>query len=148
MDGRSRVFAALALIVVAALGLAGCAATGDALRGTNWRLTGFGASSVDPASLESIDLASGKVTANFAYGRVSGNSGVNTYSGPYKVASGGTFSAGPIATTKNAGPEPAMRAESGYLALLGKAKSYEVTGSQLTLFGSNGDDRLVFERSK
>jgi len=148
MYGRSRVFAALALIVVAAVGLAGCATTGDALKGTNWRLTGFGASSVDSAGLESIDLASGKITAGFADGRVSGNSGVNTYSGPYKVAPGGTFSAGPIATTKNAGPEPAMRAESAYLTLLGQAKAYEVTGSQLTLFGNNGDDRLVFERSK
>jgi heat shock protein HslJ len=147
MDRFSRAFAALALIVVLTLGLAGCTTTGDALLGTNWRLTGWGGTSIDPTSLDSIDIASGKITANFDEGRVSGNSGVNTYSGAYKVTPAGSFSAGPIAATEMAGPEPAMRAESAYLTLLGQAKSYEVVGSQLTLLGSNGDDRLVFERS-
>ena len=38
-----------------------------------------------------------------------------------------------------AGPEPAMRAETAYLTLLGQAKSYKVTDGKLTLYDSGGN---------
>ena len=54
---------------------------------------------------------------------------------------------GPLAATRMAGPEPAMRAESAYLTLLGEARSYRLTDSQLVLFDSKGNESLIFDRS-
>lgn len=138
MNGFSRIIATLLLIAIAAVGLSGCISTSDPLEGTEWKLTGWTVSSIDPASVT--------ITAEFAEGRLSGNSGVNTYSGPYKAGPDATFSAGPLAATEMAGPEPVMRAETAYLTLLGQAKSYEVTGSRLTLFDGGENESLIFER--
>jgi heat shock protein HslJ len=44
-----------------------------------------------------------------------------------------------------AGPEPAMRAESAYLILLGQAKSYEMATGKLTLYDEGGNESLIFE---
>lgn len=139
MNRFFRILATLVLIAIAVMGLAGCIPTGDSLQGTEWKLTGWTVSSIDPASVT--------ITAKFADGQLSGNSGVNSYSGPYKAGPGGAFSAGPLAATEMAGPEPAMRAETAYLTLLGQAKSYKVTGSQLTLFDSGANESLIFARS-
>ena len=95
--------------------------------------------------MNSLNPADFTITAEFAGGNISGNSGINTYSGPYKLGPGSAFSAGPLASTLMAGPEPAMRAESAYQTLLGQAKSYKVTGSTLTLYDQGGNESLIFE---
>jgi heat shock protein HslJ len=70
---------------------------------------------------------------------------VNTYRGSVVPGPGGSIAFGPMATTRMAGPEPAMRAEGNYLQLLASAKAYRVNGNRLTLYGSGRNELLVFE---
>jgi heat shock protein HslJ len=113
------------------------ASAGSSLDGTRWKLTGWTLNSLNPADFT--------ITARFAEGQISGNSGVNTYGGPYRIGPGAAFSAGPLASTQMAGPEPAMRAETAYLTLLGQAKSYKMAGGVLTLYDGGGNESLIFE---
>ena len=138
---------ALLIVVLALTALAGCSCGGGSsddgspaavsLDGTNWLLDGWSVSSLDPAHLT--------ITADFIEGHISGNSGVNGYSGPYTVGPGDAFSTGPLASTMMAGPEPAMRAESAYAKLLSEAVSYLVTPETLLLYDAGGNELLVFD---
>jgi len=107
---------------------------GSTLEGTQWKLIGW--------SLSSTQF---KITAKFADGKISGNSGVNTYGGPYKSGPGDAFSVGPLASTQMAGTEPAMRTESAYVNLLGQTKSYKIADGKLTLYDKDGNESLIFE---
>lgn len=142
MNNRSRwltaaLLAALALVALFACSDCGGSAAGASLDGTHWRLSAWTLSSLDPADFS--------ITAQFAKGQISGHSGVNTYGGPYKAGPGDAFSAGPLASTEMAGPEPAMRAETAYLTLLGQARSFKVAGGRLTLYDKAGNESLVFD---
>jgi heat shock protein HslJ len=95
--------------------------------------------------LSSLNPADFTITAKFTNGEVAGNSGVNTYSGPYKLGPGNAFSIGQVAGTLMAGPEPAMRAETAYLTLLGQAKSYKMTDGKLILNDKGGNESLIFD---
>lgn len=106
------------------------------LDGTSWQLTGWSVSSLDPNDFT--------ITAAFADGKVSGKSAVNAYSGPYTVGPDDAFSVGALASTKMAGPEPDMRAETIYLQLLAAARSVKVDGSTLTLYDDGGNESLIF----
>ena len=132
MIHQSKTLAAVLLIAVSLIALAGCL-----LDGTQWRLTEWTLSSLSPADFT--------ITAQFADGQISGKGGVNTYGGPYKLGPGAAFSAGPLASTQMAGPEPAMRAESAYMTLLGQAKSFKVADGKLTLYDKGGNQSLIFE---
>lgn len=126
-----------AVVAVSLIGVVGCSDDGSRLDGTQWRLSGWTLSSLSPS-----DFA---ITAAFADGEISGRSGVNSYGGPYRLGSGDSFAAGPLAVTQMAGPEPAMRAERAYLVLLGQARSYESTEGRFTLFDEGGNESLIFE---
>jgi heat shock protein HslJ len=135
-----RVSKTLVAVVLIAVGFgvqAGCSSAGSSLDGTRWKLTGWTLNSLNPADFT--------ITAKFAEGQISGNSGVNTYGGPYKAGPGAAFSVGPLASTEMAGPEPAMRAETAYLTLLGQAESYKMAGGVLTLYDGGGNESLIFE---
>ena len=119
--------------------LAACGSGGRGLDGTTWKLNGWTLSSLDPANFT--------ITANFADGKISGRSAVNSYSGSYTTGPNGAFSVGQTASTQMAGPEPAMRAEHAYLTLLQQARSYSLAGQTLTLFDANGNESLIFARS-
>lgn len=143
--GRTAVPIRLLLLVLplaaAALLLVGCGSGDDSggapsLEGTSWRLTGWSASSLDPA-----DFA---ITAQFDDGKIGGTSAVNTYGGPYEAGEDGSFSVGDLASTMMAGPEPDMRAETIYLQLLAEAKQYTVEGETLTLSDADGNASLIF----
>lgn len=140
---RSMSLVLVAVLVLGAAALAavaGCSSTGaDPLNGTKWRLSGWSISSIDPASVT--------ITAQFAEGQISGSGGVNSYGGPYTLGPASGFKVGEIVSTLMAGPEPAMRAESAYMALLGQARSYAVEGDTLTLFDAGGNQSLIFERA-
>ena len=110
----SKTLAAVLLIAVSLVALVGCSPARRPLDGTHWRLTEWTLSSLDPADFT--------ITVQFADGQISGHSGFNTYGGPYKLGRGTALSAGPLACTEMAGPEPAMRAEAAYLTLLDQAK--------------------------
>lgn len=127
------VLGALASMVVA------CGSSGSGtpeLDGTSWKLTGWSVSSLDPNDFT--------ITAAFKDGQIGGNAAVNSYSGPYTVGPDDAFSVGAIASTKMAGPEPDMRAESMYLTLLSEARSAAVDGDTLTLSDTNGNESLIF----
>lgn len=133
---------AVLLVVVALAALVGCSRDGGSpdggvLDGTRWRLTEWTLSSLDPADFT--------ITARFADGQISGNSGVNSYSGTYQAGSGDAFSLGQIAVTEMGGQEPAMRAEAAYLTLLSQAKSFKLTGGRLTLYDQGRNESLLFE---
>ena len=130
-------FLAVLLIGTSLLVLAGCSANRNPLVGTEWKLTGWSLNSLNPADFT--------ITAKFTKEDISGSSGVNSYSGPYKLGAGGAFSVGQTVGTLMAGPEPAMRAEGAYLTLLGQASSYKVVDSRLTLYDKYGNESLIFE---
>ena len=127
---------AVLLISTSLLILVGCSAKRNPLDGTEWKLAGWSLNSLDPADFT--------ITAKFTKEDISGSSGVNSYSGPYKLGSSGAFSLGQVAGTLMAGPEPAMRAETAYLTLLGQASSYKVVASQLILYDKGGNESLIF----
>ena len=117
--------------------LVGCSDTSGSLDGTQWRLTEWTLSPPNPADFT--------ITAKFTNREVAGNSGVNMYRGPYLLGPGNAFSIGRVAGTLMAGPEPAMRAETAYLTLLGQAKSYKVTDGKLILYDKGGNESLIFD---
>jgi heat shock protein HslJ len=143
------VFAAVlaATVIMTIAGCGGSGASGRALDGTSWRLTGWTLNSLAPDQFT--------ISAAFADGKISGSSAVNTYGGTYSAGSGGSstggssgaFSVGQLASTEMAGPEPAMRAEGAYVTLLGQARSYKLTGDALTLYDENGNESLIFART-
>jgi heat shock protein HslJ len=137
MSRRAISLAGVLLVAVSLTALGGCSIVGSPLEGTQWRLTGWSVSSLDPADFT--------ITARFADGEISGNSGVNSYGGPYTIGPGAAFSTGQLAGTLMASEEPAMRAESAYLALLGQAGSYKMADGKLTLFDKGGNVSLIFE---
>jgi heat shock protein HslJ len=113
-----------------------------ALEASSWSLRQWSVDAVDPSDFE--------ITARFAEGRMAGNAAVNRYTGQYaEGACGpdgiGSLSVGPVATTKMAGPEPAMRAEDAYLGLLAQVRGYRLDASHLALLDANGVGLLVFE---
>jgi heat shock protein HslJ len=125
-----------ALLALGAL-LAACATSpAPRLDGTTWRLSAWSVSSLRADEFE--------ITARFADGGVSGRSAVNTYTGAVTIGPGNAIAFGPMATTRMAGPEPAMRAEGIYLRLLGDARSWSIDDGKLTLRDAKGNDRLVF----
>ena len=134
-----RALKTLAVVLLAAASLTAvvaCTSMGSRLQGTEWRLSGWTLSSLNPSEFA--------ITAKFADGQISGNSGVNSYGGPCKFGPGAVFSVGVLASTQMAGPEPAMRAEGTYLALLSQAKSYKAADGKLTLYDKGGNETLIF----
>ena len=128
---------AVLLIGTSLLVLVGCSTNRNPLDGTEWKLAGWSLNSLNPADFT--------ITAKFTKEDISGSSGVNSYSGPYKLGASGAFSVGQIAGTLIAGPEPAMRAEGAYLTLLGQASSYKVVDGKLILYDKGGNESLIFE---
>ena len=135
MARLSRLLVAFILLGVGLVALGGCAAD-NTLNGTSWKLTGWSAN-----SLNATDFT---ITASFADGKISGNSGVNSYGGTYEAGSGLAFGVGPLTSTLMAGPAPAMRVETIYLKLLNDAASFKVTGDKLTLYDAGGNESLIF----
>jgi heat shock protein HslJ len=127
----------MAAVVLALAAACGSGSTPD-LNGTSWRVVSWSDTSQDPAAFS--------ITADFKDGAVSGMSAVNTYHGPYTVGPGDQFSVGALASTKMAGPEAAMQAESTYLQLLEAAKSCKLEGDKLTLFAADGGASLVYAK--
>ncbi len=124
---------------------AGCGANGGSgskFEGIRWVLESY----YSNGELKSAPQGS-SVDALFERGKVSGNSGVNTYSGSYK-ASGSSLTVGRIATTLMAGPQELMELERAYVADLEKARSYTAGGETLTLFDNDGNELLAYSRGK
>jgi putative lipoprotein len=88
------------------------------------------------------------ITLSFAGSTVSGDSGCNTYNGPVKVTGADGIALGPLASTLRACADPAVATqEQQYLAALGLAKTFQVTGNKLTLFRDGGTIAVNAERA-
>jgi hypothetical protein len=105
---------------------------------------------VGVGSLDELKKAAGKepytVDATFADGTVSGNGGVNQYSGGYEV-DGSKMSVGKLASTAMAGDPAVMDQEAAYLTNLQAANAFKVDGDKLTIKDVSADTILEF-RSK
>ena len=133
-------------VVVAVMGLAGCfsgnatspsdATPAVSLVGPTWRVTSIGG---QPA------LSGTTITAEFsAEERVAGSAGCNRYMGGAR-AEAGRLSVGPLASTLMAcSPDTVMAQEMQYLAALGAATSYTLSGDELRLGPSASATTLVF----
>jgi heat shock protein HslJ len=112
----------------------------DALTSVTWQATAVNNGKQAVVSL----LAGSEITANFTSdGKLSGKAGCNNYNTGYKV-DGNSIQIEPAATTRMMCSEPqgVMEQEAAYLKALEAAKTFELVGSRLTLFGEDGA-RLV-----
>jgi len=108
------------------------------LAGTEWRLSAWSDSSLDPTQFT--------ITADFNESHISGTSAVNYYSGPYVVTASRLFSIGQLQMTTMGGSEEAMRAESTYFELLWQAYKFTVNQTTLTLLDAFNNELLIFSR--
>jgi heat shock protein HslJ len=132
----------LSLAVVGALTIAGCdaigAAQGGQLEGVTWQLSTYVEGGTSVAVPDQV-----AATATFGSGRVSGNNGCNSYSGPYQ-ASGSTLTIGPLMSTlMGCGPVQSAL-ETAFMTLFQAAGSYTATDSQLTIFDTSGAKTMTF----
>jgi heat shock protein HslJ len=112
-----------------------------ALRGT-WDVT-----SLYTGSAISSPIAGTQLTLEFAGDQASGNAGCNTFSGPVELTGADGIALGPLASTLRACADPAQGTqEQQYLAALELARTYQVTGDQLTLFRDGGTIAATFQR--
>jgi heat shock protein HslJ len=122
---------ALLFLITACTPAAPKAGSDADLAGTSWVVTGY-----DNGSQTVIDVLPGTTPiANFGEdGTLTGNSGCNEYSGPYKIT-GNQIGIGPLSSTKKACSDPAgvMEQESQYLAALENAQVFIVGGDALEL---------------
>ena len=88
-----------------------------------------------------------EITAAFTTTSVSGNTGCNTYGGSVAV-NGKAIRIGPLTSTLIACPsEELSTQEHQYLAALGLATTFKVTGDRLDLYRSGGAYAVSYQRS-
>jgi len=138
---RSQLVAILLLaILLPALLLAGCGGSkandSKALGAHRWKAVTVAGAAV---------ANGGPVTAAFENGTVTGNTGVNQYSGSYETQKGNAISIklGPM--TQMAGTPEAMKLEAAYIKSLGQASAYKVDDSKLTLLSPSGGELVVYD---
>ena len=135
---------AFATVLVALTALSGCGGSGadsdsSGLDGA-WVLESLGGVSdltpADPGVTSTLTLEDGAVT---------GSGGVNTFRGTYESPADGELSFSPLASTRMAGPAPAMAQEAAFLAALEATARFELDGDRLVL-GNAGNDTLAVLR--
>ena len=114
--------------------------TPAALTGTNWVCTMY---NNGRGGFQSV-AASSTITALFeANGTLSGSGGVNQYHTTYTVTSD-SISIAPPAATMIAGPPDVMNQEAAYFAALGRASTYAIEGSTMTLRAPDGAAMVAY----
>ncbi len=83
------------------------------------------------------------ITAVFSATDISGSGGCNTYSAPY-VATSGTISIGPIATSSRLCADDVNVAEAAYFDALEQAGSFSATTAKLKIGSTSAVTRLVY----
>jgi heat shock protein HslJ len=113
------------------------------LTGATWRVTG-----VNNGREAVVSVVPGtRLTAIFgADGRVTGDTGCNTYAGPYTLA-GSSLSFGPLITTRRACvSDDANAQEQQFLAALAATSTFELFGDRLTLRDPSGATQVTMVR--
>jgi heat shock protein HslJ len=94
----------------------------------DWTVTGYYTGDAISSPVGGVTL-----TATFAEDSMSGDSGCNTFNGPYTL-DGDAITIGPLASTLTACPSDELnQQEAEYLTALGTATSYTLTGDRLDL---------------
>jgi heat shock protein HslJ len=109
----------------------------------SWQVTSFftGTAVTSPVTGSTL-------TADFTREQISGNSGCNTYTGPY-TASGTTIKIGPLASTLRACADSAVNTqEQQFLAALQLATAYSVAGDHLDLLRTGGTIAATLTRAR
>lgn len=109
---------------------------GNPLASTGWSLSSFAPGRV-PLPNTTITLAFDDS------GKVSGNSGCNSYSGAYTV-SGTSLSIGPLISTQMACEPDVMDQEQLYLSALQGAASFDLPAGQLVIFDASSQEILRY----
>lgn len=135
---RVAVLLAVLIALVVASVAAGCgpkASNAKLLEAHQWRVTKIGAMPYTGTTA---------ITSKFSAGKISGDTGVNLYSGTYEAPSGNDISIkiGPM--TLRAGAPAAMADEQQFIKALGEAASYAADDESLTLFDSTGQSLLTY----
>jgi heat shock protein HslJ len=121
--------------------LAACAPTGSQqggdLTGRVWILTELMGKPPVTGTIISAEFS--------ADGRVMGSAGCNQYNSTYTISGSTITVSSPIASTMMMCDQSVMDQESAYLNALGIAKTFAVTGDQLTLIGEDGTQLVVFK---
>jgi heat shock protein HslJ len=137
---RLRIVAGLILCALLLLTFTSCMGRREAnqLEDNTWILTAY---AVGGAMKDALPTP--LVDATFADGKLSGNGGVNQYSGSYEV-DGSKMRIGPLASTAMAGDPAVMAQEAAYLANLEDAGAFNVDGDTLTIKDASADIILEF----
>ena len=105
-------------------------AAADGLLGQAWQLFEIDGGAPVAGSAPSLQ---------FADGRLSGSSGCNRFMGGYALGpEGGSIRTEQMASTMMACPEPLMRQEERFLAVLGHVARYRIEAGVLTLETASG----------
>ncbi len=125
----------LTVITWVAIMLVACGGTGgDPLNDTSWELAAIGKQS---------PLVGTTITLSFEDGLASGTSGCNSYGSAYQVNGDEIEFQEFEATLMACLDTGVMEQETTYLGTLGEAQRFELTESQLQIFGSD-DTALTF----
>jgi heat shock protein HslJ len=109
---------------------------GGDLTGQTWLLSELSGKPVISGSI---------ITAQFSSeGKLSGTAGCNRYMGSYSTSGNKLTISAPLASTLMMCEADLMTQETEYLNALGEAKSYSVSGDQLTLFGTGGKELAIY----
>lgn len=116
------------------------AAPSDKTLSGNWVVTGL--SGVDRI------VSNGKEPhINFRdASRISGNSGINTIGGAYKLGENNQIRFERMISTMKAGPQEAMDFERCFNLALQKAASYKTSGDKLHLYDADGNELMVLQK--
>jgi putative lipoprotein len=125
--------AIVTVLSMALLGLVVPAVAAD-LAGSQWR----------PIAIGTAAWTAGEAFVRFeGEGRLVGRSGCNGFFGSYRLA-GDVIEIGPLASTRKACPEPAMRDETALLEALAAARGFARDGIQLSLTDQAGEPTASF----
>jgi heat shock protein HslJ len=105
------------------------------LEAHQWRVTKVGAQ---------VYNGPAEMTAVFSAGKLSGSTGINSYSGNYTAGSGSSISVTVGPMTLVGGSAAASKLETDFIKGLGSAASYAADDESLTLFDARGTATLTF----
>ena len=127
------------VFVLGTIALSACASESTSLEGKLWHMKSY--RGAEGQMLETLPDV--RTTAEFANGQVGGNAACNSYNGPYEV-NGNKINLGLMMSTMMACPQEIMDQETGYLAGLEQAATFEVTEDSLKMFDADGEIVLEF----